>query len=145
MWHKHGYKETVHWKSNSSQSSLSSFSKCNTISYLPVSLPPAGGCVLWLVDLDEGGGANLPPGGGGRSPKPPELCGRDLSFFFDCWNIYTRRNRKCWFVGFSEFTKLRSMKTHFLVSHACRPKSVRDSLRGTALWEFPLRSAYLLI
>lgn len=57
--------------------------RCASID-LPVSCPPAGGCVLWLLALDEGGGASLPPGGGGRSPKPPELCGRDLSFFFDC-------------------------------------------------------------
>lgn len=65
------------------------------ISYLPVSLPPADGSVLWLVDLDEGGGANLPPGGGGRSPNPPELCGRDLSLFFDCCDRYKIRVSMC--------------------------------------------------
>lgn len=47
----------------------------------PVSAPPVGCTELWL---EEGGGAIFPPGGGGRSPKPPELWGRGLSLFLPC-------------------------------------------------------------
>lgn len=80
---------------------MKNITPCYTISdglqlenHLPVSLPATGGCcTVWLVVLDEGGGANLPPGGGGRSPMPPELWGRDLSFFFDCWKQYNAGNQ----------------------------------------------------
>lgn len=48
-------------------------------------LPLVSGSVLLLVDVAEGGGAILPLGGGGSSPKPPELCGRDFSLFLPCW------------------------------------------------------------
>lgn len=64
--------------------------------YLPVSLPPADGCTAWLVVRDEGGGANFPPGGGGRRPSPPELWGRVLSFFFDCWKWKTAHETRKW-------------------------------------------------
>lgn len=67
---------------------------CNK--YLPVSLPPVDGCTAWLVVRDEGGGANFPPGGGGRRPSPPELWGRVLSFFFDCWKWKTGHETRKW-------------------------------------------------
>lgn len=56
--------------------------------WLPVSVPPVCGTVLRLHVPDEGGGAILPPGGGGRSPIPPEIWGRGLSLFLPCWNTW---------------------------------------------------------
>lgn len=61
---------------------------------IPVSRPPADGCTAWLVDREEGGGANFPPGGGGRRPRPPELWGRVLSFFLDCWKLEENEMRE---------------------------------------------------
>lgn len=61
---------------------------------IPVSLPPVDGWTAWLVDRDEGGGANFPPGGGGRRPRPPELWGRVLSFFLDCWKLQGNEMRE---------------------------------------------------
>lgn len=46
------------------------------------------------MDRDEGGGANFPPGGGGRRPRPPELWGRVLSFFLDCWKLEENEMRE---------------------------------------------------
>lgn len=48
------------------------------------------GSVLLLVGVAEGGGAILPLGGGGSSPSPPELCGRDFSLFLLCWGKNNR-------------------------------------------------------
>lgn len=70
---------------------ISAWSLTFHTNYLPDSLPPVDGCVFWLANLDEGGGASLPPGGGGRSPRPPELCGRALSFFLVCYRDNKKR------------------------------------------------------